>query len=244
MTVTKHIIKVNFILFDLDGTLVNTTESASRSWTDLCIKENVDPKELLSHSHGVKSQDIIAKYFPTLDNSKGQISYSLERAMVDKYSDSVVPVTGSVELLSSLLDGYWCIVTSGPKWITNHWLEVTDLNKINKPAVFLTSELVPKGKPNPMGYQMGLEGLKTLNSVGNNDNLTYVVFEDAPAGIKAGKAMGAKVVGITTSYDKQKLIDAGADYVINDLSDVEVLHIDDISKGIKQFTMLLDQNTV
>ena len=60
---------------------------------------------------------------------------------------------------------------------------------------------------------MGVGGLQ--NSV--------LVFEDAVAGVRAGKAAGATVIAIIETYSCEDLILAGADYVVNGLDKVRVV---------------------
>lgn len=59
-------------------------------------------------------------------------------------------------------------------------------------------------KPNPEPYLLGLERTKSEPS-------TTLVIEDSINGIKAGKAAGCTVVGMTTSFGKDRLLEAGAD---------------------------------
>jgi beta-phosphoglucomutase-like phosphatase (HAD superfamily) len=49
-----------------------------------------------------------------------------------------------------------------------------------------------------------------------------VVFEDAPAGIRAGKAAGAKVIALQTTERDNFLRDAGADWIVKDCASVSV----------------------
>jgi beta-phosphoglucomutase-like phosphatase (HAD superfamily) len=48
------------------------------------------------------------------------------------------------------------------------------------------------------------------------------VVEDAPAGIRAGKAAGSRVIAFPTTSDQQLLVDAGADWVVKDCSKISV----------------------
>jgi sugar-phosphatase len=61
------------------------------------------------------------------------------------------------------------------------------------PEVLVVSEDVKQGKPAPDGYRLAADRL-------GYDAAACVVFEDAPAGVAAGRAAGARVVGVTTSY--------------------------------------------
>ncbi len=47
-----------------------------------------------------------------------------------------------------------------------------------------------------------------------------LVVEDAPNGIRAGKAAGSACLGITSSFSSQELLTAGADWIAPDLAHV------------------------
>jgi beta-phosphoglucomutase-like phosphatase (HAD superfamily) len=49
-----------------------------------------------------------------------------------------------------------------------------------------------------------------------------LVFEDAPAGIRAGVASGAKTIAVCTSHSRDKVSDLGADLVIDTLEQIQV----------------------
>ena len=85
------------------------------------------------------------------------------------------------------------------------------------PKVFITADIVKEGKPSPEGYLLGREMLGVCNAAYN-----VVVFEDAAAGVKAGKAAGATVVAVLETHSRQDLAEAGADYILDGLDKVEV----------------------
>ena len=70
-------------------------------------------------------------------------------------------------------------------------LEILDLEMFFKTAV--TAEHVKRGKPAPDVF---LEVARRLGARSER----CVVFEDAPAGVEAGRAAGMKVVGVTTTH--------------------------------------------
>lgn len=78
------------------------------------------------------------------------------------------------------------------------------------PEVFVTADLVSKGKPDPEPYLKGAELTKS-------DITKCVVFEDAPPGVLSGKRAGAKVVGLRTTHEGAKQWQNGADFVVEDL---------------------------
>jgi len=70
-----------------------------------------------------------------------------------------------------------------------------------------------RGKPFPDPY---VEGAKRC---GVDPSKTLVV-EDAPSGIRSGKACGAKTLAVLTTFDKAKMVASGAepDYIVEDLT--------------------------
>jgi len=74
------------------------------------------------------------------------------------------------------------------------------------------------GKPDPTCYLMGKEKLGL--HVGGGEVL---VLEDSPAGIRAGKAAGCKVLGLVTSHSLEQVKEAEPDWIVKDLSSVSVV---------------------
>lgn len=81
------------------------------------------------------------------------------------------------------------------------------------------------GKPDPACYVLGREriGLKPREGDGEGDGARVLVFEDAPAGVRAGKGAGCAVVGVATTHGMKVLREAGADWVVEDLRGVRVV---------------------
>lgn len=231
---SNQLIETDLRLFDMDGTIVNTIEASERAWQKLCSKCNVDPEELFKHSHGVRSQDIIASFFPLIDNTDNKASNALEKDMADNYLSIVKLVKGSDDLLLSLdrdpmepsvnfritNNRRWAIFTGGNPYIAHSWFRNV-LKHVGEPQVFITATDVTEGKPSPEGYLISRDKLcKELNL---HNPCRSVVFEDTTAGVKAGKAMNDTiVVAVTTTICADKLYDAGADWVVDDLSHISV----------------------
>jgi beta-phosphoglucomutase-like phosphatase (HAD superfamily) len=81
------------------------------------------------------------------------------------------------------------------------------------PARMITSSDIQRGKPDPEPF---LKGAALLGFAPAD----CVVFEDAPAGIRSGKASGARVVAFRTMADDAKLRECGADWIANNCADV------------------------
>jgi glycerol 3-phosphatase-1 len=105
----------------------------------------------------------------------------------------------------------WAIVTSGTRPLLTGWLDVM---KLAKPQFLVVAEDVKQGKPDPEGYRLGHQRL------GLAAGADALVFEDAPAGVRAGKAAGFKVVALATTHDISRLKEAGADWIVRDMRSV------------------------
>lgn len=88
--------------------------------------------------------------------------------------------------------------------------------KLAQPAHLVAAEQVEKGKPDPACYRLGAQ---RLGLAGSNPE-QILVLEDAPAGVKAGKAAGYKVVALATTHDVDRLREAGADWIVRDMRSV------------------------
>lgn len=109
----------------------------------------------------------------------------------------------------------WAIVTSGTEPLVHGWLDVLSLAK---PEHLVSAESVENGKPDPSCYIMGLEKLG-LKDVAQD----VLVLEDSPAGIKAGKDAGCKVIGLVTSHTVEQVAAAEPDWVVRDLESVTLV---------------------
>ena len=75
----------------------------------------------------------------------------------------------------------------------------------------VVAEDVENGKPDPACYLLGQQKL------GLGVDSSILVVEDAPSGIRAGKAAGFKVLALATTHSIQQITDAGADWIVQDL---------------------------
>ena len=144
-----------------------------------------------------------------------------------KHGDDATEVPGSRELLASLetAGAPWAIVTSGTRPLVTGWLDVMQLAH---PRFMVTAEEVANGKPDPACYclgatRLGLESAKPES---------MLVLEDAPAGVRAGKAAGYRVVALATTHAVSQLREAGADWIVRDMSSVTLERWDAKSKVV------------
>jgi len=202
------------ILFDCDGTIIDSTNAIVKHWHQLGAEIGVDPVVILQTSHGRRSIDVLKIIAP----EKANMEYvrEIEGQIPKKYGDSAIEIPGARSLIDSLneVKTPWAIVTSGTRPLVTAWLDVM---KLPVPENLVTAEDVPNGKPDPTCYLMGkkLLGLSEIEG-------EILVVEDAPAGIQAGKAAGCKVLGLVTTHTLEQVIEAGADWIVKDLSSVKI----------------------
>jgi glycerol 3-phosphatase-1 len=137
---------------------------------------------------------------------------NLEEQIPLLFGSSATEVPGARSLLSQVRASHvpWAIVTSGTRPLVTGWLKIL---KIPFPPHLITAEDVENGKPHPACY---LLGQKKLGREGCRSDQALVI-EDAPAGIRAGKAAGFKVLALATTHEVEELREAGADWVVGDL---------------------------
>lgn len=140
----------------------------------------------------------------------------MEGLLPKLHGDDAVEIPGARALLDALgkVNAPWAIVTSGTTPLVTGWLGVL---KLPLPEHLVVAEDVENGKPDPACYVMGREKL----GLGAADEV--LVLEDSPAGIKAGKAAGCKVLGVVTSHSVEQVVDAGPDWIVGDLSSVKLV---------------------
>jgi glycerol 3-phosphatase-1 len=138
----------------------------------------------------------------------------MEGLIPKEFGADAKEIPGSRKLLDDLEANAvpWCIVTSGTRPLMTGWLDIMELAH---PKHLITAEDVKNGKPDPEGYQVGFSKLDLPQQ-----NPSVLVLEDAPAGIRAGKAAGFKVVALATTHSLEQLKEAGADWIVRDMQSV------------------------
>ncbi|KAJ2843746.1 DL-glycerol-3-phosphatase [Coemansia brasiliensis] len=207
-------IQARGILFDMDGTLVNTVECVEKWWRKLAAQHNIDADQLLLNIHGHPTYDVLCRWFPPSLHTR-ECAQQFEIDLMNDAS-GVYAVPGTHEVIRQLQPHQWVIVTAATET-----LALTRLAQVNLPAPLhlVTDKSVSRGKPHPECFQLGAQML----SISPADS---VVFEDSVNGVKAAHAAGATVVGVLTSTSKEKLCEAGADYVIDDFTNICIKQFD------------------
>jgi sugar-phosphatase len=196
------------VLFDLDGVLIDSNPAVDRVWSGWAIEHGLDPDAVIRAAHGRPSittiREYIADEFAEAENKEVE-----RREMAD--IEGIVPLAGAMDLLLAIPKQRWAIVTSGTYPLATIRIKASGLPT---PKNLITSSDILHGKPDPEPY---LKGAAKLGFAAKD----CVVLEDAGAGVRAGKAAGARVIGIRspTATDAE-LMDAGADWLVNNCADV------------------------
>ncbi len=181
---------VDAILFDLDGTLVDSTGSVERSWRQLADKIGRPWPQVQPHIHGVPVQQVMKELEPDMPAERVE---ELRLFMVESESTDtagVVAQPSAKELLAALPGDRVAIVTSGGIRLASSRIAAAGLPT---PAVMVTADDVSVGKPDPAPYLRGAE------LIGFPPERCLVV-EDAPAGVESARAAGCPVVGVLTTH--------------------------------------------
>lgn len=168
------------VLFDMDGTLVDSMAVTERTWGAWAAAHGVAAR--LRILHGRPAGDTVRRCFPDADESTvADLTLTLNR-MEHADLEGVVPLPWAHELLT-WLDAVaipWAVVTSADAQLARARLEVAGI----EPDVLVTCDDITRGKPDPEPYLLGarLIGIPIA---------TCLVVEDAPAGVESGLASGA-----------------------------------------------------
>jgi mannitol-1-/sugar-/sorbitol-6-phosphatase len=194
------------MLFDMDGVLVDSTPAVARVWTTWARAHGFIPEEVVRQAHGRPSLATFRELLP--DGNHLAENDWLEQAEIADISD-VVALPGALPLLTAISPQRWAVVTSATRSLAEVRLRASGLPISH----LVTATDLSRGKPWPDPYLRGAEILHTAPA-------QCVVVEDAPSGVRAGKAAGARVLALRTTSTDQELLAAGADWLVDDLSAV------------------------
>jgi sugar-phosphatase len=187
-----RILPCDAILFDMDGTLVDSTACVVSTWRAWATRHGIEPEAVLAVSHGRQNGEVLRLVAPHLDTPEEHARMERDE---EACRDGIVAVPGATEILAALPPDCWAVVTSA-------WRRLAEIRmgcaSLPLPEVLITSDLIPQSKPDPAGYLAAAEALGI-------EPARCVVIEDAPAGIEAGQAAGMTVIGVATTFPRDRL---------------------------------------
>jgi len=181
------------ILFDMDGTLVDSTEAVVRSWRRWSERRGLDESKVLPICHGRPAADTIRIFAPDAD-PRAEYEFVLAEELRE---GGVVPIAGARELLASLdaAGSAWAIVTSADSRLARHRLTLADLPT---PRELVTVDRILRGKPDPEGYLLAARLLGAAPA-------HCLVVEDTPIGVQAACSAGMQVLGVGETVPRREL---------------------------------------
>jgi sugar-phosphatase len=185
------------LLFDLDGTLIDSAASIQRLWRWWAARRGVALEALLDVMHGRPAVETIRLAAPHLV-PEDEVEALETEEISDMHDVYVYP--GALDLLARLDGAPWAIVTSGSTRVAEARLAHVHLPR---PPVVVTADLIQTGKPSPEAYLLAARRLGIQPAEG-------IVIEDTPVGVQAGKAAGMRVIAIASTHPRGALGDADA----------------------------------
>lgn len=196
------------VLFDLDGVLIDSETTYTRFWSEI---GKIYPTGVENFAIAIKGTTLpsILKYFPDAD-----VREDIVKRLGNFQNHMEFPLfPGAKELLEGLkyAEIPTAIVTSSDAskmqllfsqhpWFPELLTAIIDASKVTK------------SKPDPQGYLLGAD------AIGVAPTRCYVV-EDSLQGLAAGRAAGARVIGVATTYSRDRITPL-ADMVIDSVADI------------------------
>jgi beta-phosphoglucomutase family hydrolase len=200
------------VLWDLDGTLLDTAEYHWQAWVQCLADEGyVLTREAFARSFGQRNDTILRGYFGA-DMSNSEVD-RISAAKEEKYrmlilSRGVELLPGVRQWLTRLNADGWlqAIASSAP--LANIDAILTALKITSSFDALVSAEDVQYGKPNPQVFLRAAQEIRVQPS-------HCIVVEDAPAGIEAAHRAGMIAIGVLSSHRSLR-----ADCVVSSLTDL------------------------
>lgn len=175
------------VLFDMDGTLIESHANVERAWTTWANARGLDASAVLAEAHGLPAEVTVARWLPGADD--GAIELAAAEQLALQYDDvtGIAPIEGALELLEFLTDSGtpWAVHTSADARLARVRLDAAGI----APPVLVTRDQLDRGKPAPDGYLRAAELLGVTPP-------ECIVVEDTAVGLESGRNAGMQTVGV------------------------------------------------
>jgi mannitol-1-/sugar-/sorbitol-6-phosphatase len=192
--------------------LVDSTAAVEDSWRAFAGWYNLPVEDVLERVHGRRSRDVIVHYADRLPVSAEEAFARYVYACLHEFVQ-VELLPGAAELVASLPDQGWAVVTSGTKVVTQARWAVAGLPA---PPVLISAEDVSAGKPEPDPYRIAVQRLRL-------DPVDCLAIEDSPAGLTSARTVGCTTLALLTTHRRE---DLDADLLAADLAAVQITNND------------------
>ena len=212
--------QIQGIIFDLDGTIIDTELTAAKTLEKIFQEWSIDLHSddssfVTGRTWESAFQYLFKKY--SLPISPEEAKLKILTAYRENLEEYLPTVPGSVEAIQALAPHFPLALVSGSSRRDILWALKT-LNIVSHFQVILGAEDYPKSKPEPDGYLKALESMKLHPHSG-------LVFEDSTAGVTSALQAGLWVVAITsTNHFNQET--SRAHFKIQDLRGIDQKWVD------------------
>ena len=212
------------VIFDVDGVLVDSYAAHFESWRQLVRELDIAVTEdQFVATFGRTSREVIRECWPSLASSEERVRQIDDRkeTLFREIIDADFPaMDGAVELIDALAAAGFrlAVGSSGPPENVN--LVLTKLARRETFTGVVTGRDVTRGKPDPQVFQLAAERLGLPPS-------RCLVVEDAPAGVAAAKAAGARCLGLASAGRDPASLGA-ADRVVRSLREVSAQDVKEL----------------
>ena len=208
------------LLFDLDGTLVDTDALHLTAFQGVLAAHGVSltKAQYVEKIMGSSNALIGSAFLPHLSVADREAALATKEAAFREMLGELKPVAGVAALLDYAdAEGIRCaVVTNAPRANATAVLEALGL--AGRLSLQIIGPELARPKPDPLPYATGLAltGAKAANSL---------AFEDSLSGLQAARGAGLAVVGLTTTLDEARLLGAGATIAVADFTDPRILEL-------------------
>lgn len=204
--------KLNALLFDLDGTLADTDRLHEQAWLEALAHQGLRANHAYYQTHvsGKLNPDIVADILPQLSQAQVAAFLAGKEERFRELAKDLPPIRGLERLL------HWAenwrlrlaLVTNAPKANVDHLLAMLGLEF----EVAVIAEELGTGKPDPLPYRTALRALGISPE-------EAIAFEDSPSGVRSAVGAGIRTVALTTGHKVEGLEAAGAALIVGDFDD-------------------------
>jgi len=211
------------IIFDLDGTLVDSLPYHHESWRIFFKNNNLeehDFSEVLKEYKGGGTLELMTSVFGdmyTKDELK-KMTDDKEIIFRDIYKSKIYPIEGLKQFLDNLKENNILLSIGSNAIRENVLMTIEELSITNYFSSIICGDEVSRGKPDPEMF------VKTLSNL-NVSRDECIIFEDSIEGVKAAKNAHIKVIGVTSSQSSEKLKSVGAFKTIDDYTKISLDNI-------------------
>lgn len=207
------------VLFDMDGVLIDNTNFHINAWLQFSQHHNrpITKEQYLENINGRVSADAMAYMFGRTVSPDELVEFTEEKEGIyrELYGPHLRPTTGLIPFLDALKveNVPLAVGTSAP--VSNVLFTLDGLSIRSYFDAIVDSSMIRHGKPNPEIYLTAADRVSI-------DPARCVIFEDALAGIEAGRRAGMTVIALATTHTHDELKNSGAALIVDDFTGLTV----------------------